>query len=349
MLVPQRHAALLQQQSDLIYAVLMPWIEGPTWLQVMQEKRELGKQESLALARSLAGILATLEQKGVAHCDLSAPNLLIPGLMGKGVEQGGTALALVDVEQLYGPGLERPEPLPAGSPGYAHRTADDGLWTAAADRFAGAVLLAEMLGWCDDRVRQAAYGESYFEPDEMQQPSARSDHLRTVLRERWGDGLAALFDQAWHSDTLADGPTFGEWLVALPEREPTAPYGIDSERQPGRLPPPEPPSADRTPSAGTPPEPSGSVAAIAALMAAAERLAAHGEPAGALATLEQARDLAPVGSGLRDAIEQRIRSLAAEAGDGSPPVPPSAVAVSETGARSAVTGGPTTCWAPSSV
>ena len=257
-LVPQRHAALLQQQPDLIYAVLMPWVEGPTWFQVMQEKRALQQPESLALARALAGILAVLEQKGVAHCDLSAPNLLIPGLAGKGADLGGGAIALVDVEQLYGPGLERPAPLPAGSPGYAHRTAHDGLWTAAADRFAGAVLLAEMLGWCDERVRAAADEESYFEPDEMQQASVRYELLVSVLRERWGDGLAALFDQAWHSDTLADGPTFGEWLVTLPEREATAPDEINSERQPGVLPPPEPSLADRTPSAGPPPDLSGS-------------------------------------------------------------------------------------------
>ena len=34
-LAPQRHAGLLRQQPDLTYAVLMPWVEGPTWMEVV--------------------------------------------------------------------------------------------------------------------------------------------------------------------------------------------------------------------------------------------------------------------------------------------------------------------------
>src|SRR5262245_59163127 len=52
-LVPQRHAAVLQQHADLLYAVLMPWIVGPTWFDVVIQRRPLTAEMSLTLARAL--------------------------------------------------------------------------------------------------------------------------------------------------------------------------------------------------------------------------------------------------------------------------------------------------------
>jgi WD40 repeat protein/Skp family chaperone for outer membrane proteins len=214
-----RHEELLRQYPDLNYAVLMPWIEGPTWMEVMLEKQDLAPGQSLALARRLAQILAGMEECGLAHCDLSGPNVLLPGLLpsptGRGA--GGEGLVvLVDVEQFYGPGLDQPELLPSGSSGYAHKTAPRGLWSPTADRFAGAVLLGEMLGWCNEQVRKSAWGENYFDPQEMQQESERFQALAAFLEERWGDRVASLFERAWRSEMLRDCPTFGEWLAALP-------------------------------------------------------------------------------------------------------------------------------------
>ena len=74
------HADLLQRHPDLIYAVLMPWIEGPTWQEVLLEKRPLTPQQALELGRAFALVLETMEVRGLAHCDLSAPNLLLPAL-----------------------------------------------------------------------------------------------------------------------------------------------------------------------------------------------------------------------------------------------------------------------------
>jgi hypothetical protein len=186
-LTPQRNADLLRREPDLTYAVLMPWIEGPTWVEVMLEKRPLTPQQALDLARAFADILSRMEQNGIAHCDLSGPNVLLPMLAGQTADRRpqtayspSSTVELVDVEGLYAPGLPRPEALPSGSSGYAHRTAREGLWGPTADRFAGAVLLAEMLGWGDESVREACYGETYFDPAEMpaqgrRQPAALSD------------------------------------------------------------------------------------------------------------------------------------------------------------------------------
>ncbi len=225
-LAPGRDGETLRQTPDLLYSVLMPWVGGPTWMEVLAERRPLTSDQALTLARALAESLAALEQHGLAHCDLSCANLMIPALADDAPRH---PIELVDVEQLYGPSWPTPELLPAGTPGYAHRLAAEGLWAPEADRFAGAVLLAEMLGWCDERVRQAAWGECFFGPDGSPgDPTAeeRCGLLVAVLAERFGGRLPALFEQAWRSERLSDCPTFGEWLLALPEARGASGAGI---------------------------------------------------------------------------------------------------------------------------
>ncbi|MDY7078819.1 MAG: hypothetical protein SXV54_18045 [Chloroflexota bacterium] len=216
-LTPERHSALLQQHPDLAYAVLMPWIEGPTWMEAAVQKQVLTSEESLALARSLAETLVQMEERGLAHCDLSGPNVMLPALAQSTIRNPQSAIVLVDMEEMYGPDFERPEVLPSGSSGYGHRTAGAGLWGSEADRFAGAVLLAEMLGWCDGQVREAAWGEQYFAKEEVQEEGERYQLLVDVLQERWGENVAGLFERAWQSEALADCPAFEGWLTALPE------------------------------------------------------------------------------------------------------------------------------------
>ena len=210
-LTPQRNGPLLRQHPDLTYAVLMPWIEGATWMETMARRDDpsqspLTPAESMALAHSLAKVLAAMEEKGLAHCDLSGPNVLLP-------PAGG--VALVDVEEMYGSEFERPAVLSGGSGGYAHQSVKNGVWKATGDRFAGAVLLAEMLGWCDARVREATWGEQYFDGAEVQQESTRYRLLIEVLQERWGKRVAELFARAWQSSTLEACPAFAVWLAVL--------------------------------------------------------------------------------------------------------------------------------------
>jgi regulation of enolase protein 1 (concanavalin A-like superfamily) len=280
-----QHPDLIQQHPDLIYAALMPWIDGPTWLDVLLAKQPLPAQQALALARSLAEALEAMELRGIAHCDLSAANLVLPLLA------GGSGIALVDLEGLFAPGLSQPQTLSSGSAGYAHAQAAAGPWSPNADRFAGAVLLAEMLGWCAPEVTQAAWGESYFDPQEMQQDSARYQALLAALQRHWGDAVARLFARAWHSETLADCPTFGEWLLALPEHPVAQAFSLST------------PAAETT--AGeqpTSPQESAAVdatAEIRAFMQAARRMEDKGNLEGALALYRQALELAGADPSLR--------------------------------------------------
>jgi tetratricopeptide (TPR) repeat protein len=322
-LTPRRHASLLHEHPDLVYAVVMPWIEGPTWMEVMLDKRELSGEQSLELARALVELLVSLEQRSMAHCDLSGPNVLLPALAtadgrrpasegdesasaGRRPPAAASAVALVDVEQMYAPGLEKPELLPGGSLGYAqHRTATEGLWESKADRYAGAVLVAEMLSWCDERVRQAAWGENYFDPQEMQAESERAQVLGAVLRERWGAGAAGLFERAWRSETLGDCATFGEWRETLASSEFRAQSSETASSEAADTLAPSP-LAGRAAGGGSPD------AAARALVEAARRLEQQGDRVAALGVYRQAQALAAPDGQLALELENSIRQLEAQ-------------------------------------
>ncbi|MCY9692046.1 serine/threonine-protein kinase [Paenibacillus alginolyticus] len=225
-ITPQKEQALLKKHPDMLYAVTMPWIEGPTWLDIVLDKRTLSRSESLMLAVSFAKLLSTMEQRGMAHCDLSAPNVIIPYLAEAGIDRKAAPIELVDVEQMYGMKMEKPDHLPGGSPGYAaHHVMQKGLWSKYSDRFSGSVILAEMLIWCDHEIRSTAWGESYFDPAETQHSCERHELMNRKLREHWGEEVSRLFNQAWESEELHGCPTFGEWysfLLNLDEEENSA-------------------------------------------------------------------------------------------------------------------------------
>ncbi|KOP67747.1 hypothetical protein AMS62_22670 [Bacillus sp. FJAT-18019] len=215
-LTPERNGDLIAEYPDLLYAVIMPWIHGCTWFDVISDQRNLGRSESLMLAKALAAIGSSMEQRGLAHCDLSAPNVMLPFFSEVKLLEGAAAVELVDVEQMYSPKMDRPDVLLAGSPGYAaHRTVHSGLWSAYADRFAGAIIIAEMLGWSDPAIVNRAWGESYFDQHEMQTPCERYFLLKKSLGQRWDTKISELFGRAWDSQDLSSCPTFGEWLIAL--------------------------------------------------------------------------------------------------------------------------------------
>ncbi|HSU17516.1 hypothetical protein [Longimicrobium sp.] len=210
-LAPGTAPRALARHADLEYAVLMPWIAGQTWFEVLTAAPGPPPPDpagSLRLALGLASALAALEARGVGHCDLSAANVIVDTRTG--------AVELVDVEDVYAPGLSAPGAVPLGTPGYQHRTSGAGMWRPDADRFAGAVLICEMLAWHDAAVRAASAGESFFAPSEMQDPA--SPRLAILLRALRAGGVSQaceLLERAWASAVLGDCPSFREWERAL--------------------------------------------------------------------------------------------------------------------------------------
>src|SRR5262249_20659226 len=94
----------LRSYPDLSYSILMPWISGLPWLQVVVKQMSLSQQYALALASELVLLLARLEGASMSHCDLSSANLIIDALDQKP--------QLIDVEDLFGTGFLPPRAIP---------------------------------------------------------------------------------------------------------------------------------------------------------------------------------------------------------------------------------------------
>lgn len=192
----------------LRFAVLMPWISDPPWLQTITTGTAITPAFGLEAARSLAHCLNGLEGFGASHGDLSGGNVL--------VNPATAEVSLVDIESLHAPGLPPPAYTVMGTPGYNLVHTADGVWGPHADRFAAAVLLGELLAWHDPRVRAAASAHgSYFAPEDVASPAApRFLLLRDVLAAR-SPRIASLFGNAWISAQRSASPPARAWLEAL--------------------------------------------------------------------------------------------------------------------------------------
>ncbi|MDN4526482.1 tetratricopeptide repeat protein [Fictibacillus fluitans] len=213
----EEHARLVSQYGDLSYALIMPWIDGPTWADILMEEQALSKDTCLRIACMMAFLLKKLEGAGVAHCDLSSSNVMLPFLQ-ESARPIFADIELIDIEELYAPELDEPKALPGGSPGYAANYVKDGIWSKEADRFAGAVLIAEMVSWHEDEVRSLKADDfSYFDTYEMQSESERYKKLKDVVGKTLGEKGEALFEQAWKSNSLQECPSFSQWYEAFPD------------------------------------------------------------------------------------------------------------------------------------
>ncbi|MCC6905160.1 MAG: hypothetical protein IT326_04895 [Anaerolineae bacterium] len=215
-LTRETHSDLVAHYEDLDYAMMMPWIDGLTWFDVLQQRDRVTLDQSRALAESMAWVLYGLEYNHLAHCDLSSGNVIVAPDM--------VQINLIDVEDLYTPWLEPPPYVSTGSMGYQHgESMRSGQWSPTGDRFAGAVLVAEMLGWAHPEVRKRAWGESYFAPDELQKDSDRYTVLVEAIR-LYDPGFAEAFEQAWRSRSLESCPPLKTWYDLLDQlpRDPVA-------------------------------------------------------------------------------------------------------------------------------
>lgn len=325
-LTPERNGELIAEHPDLLYAVLMPWIFGVTWFDMIADQRQLKRTESLSLAKALSGIGSGMEQRRLAHCDLSAPNVMLPFFSEVDLPDNSSAVELVDVEQMYSPKMDRPDVLLSGSPGYAaHRTVQSGLWSAYADRFAGAIILSEMLGWCDPHVVEKAWGESYFDQHEMQNACERYFVLKKSLERNWGAPIADLFSRAWESQDVSSCPTFGEWLVTLSsidgeqilqeeieifavqqEGEEQSGIGAGAVEAAAALPAVDP-EAKETHDGSSPDRQDDKI--VRRLFLQARELEGKGNLGGALELYKSAHHFVPAGSPLQIELEAAIRGL----------------------------------------
>jgi hypothetical protein len=214
-LTRSEHDALLASYPDLEFATLMPWIEGRTWAGQMLD-RDYGAthtvERAVDLARRTAHVLWSLEAHHLAHTDIAGANVILSP------RGDATTVELLDVEYLYSSSAPPPVRFSTGTPGYQHpHLGPRGQWDPHGDRFAGAILLTELLVWADPAVRVATPigAETLFQPSELQRTEyQRFEAVRDALWAICPPALP-LFDQAWTAPDLASCPELSAWALAL--------------------------------------------------------------------------------------------------------------------------------------
>ena len=211
-------AELIATFPELEYALLMPWLSWKTWAGLIRSPEVMQTythENALDLARATVRILCELEQRGCTHTDISGANIMYSPDFKK--------VEILDLEGIYMPGIQQPKRLSYGSPGYQHRKPGrQGQWSEYGDRFAGAILLTEILTCWHPllRAQMPADTISLFLPEELQvQGGIRWKIARDVL---WSltPALLDLFDRAWASSSLKKCPDFKQWLALLSAPDP---------------------------------------------------------------------------------------------------------------------------------
>jgi hypothetical protein len=226
--------SLVNKYPEMEYAVLMPWVHGSTWFDIIAGGAAISKDASQQIAKNAADVLAGLEQLGYAHCDIAGGNIVVNLTTGR--------VDLIDVEDMHGKGLMLAGAFPQGTDGYQHCTGPTnpkGQWCGEGDRFAAAVLFAEMLAWHRGSIRKAADEEHFFSQGEMQKPDSQRYELMVETLKELSRDVADAFERAWRSKLLSECPTLAEWAKLL-----DLPYV--SEWLPIAAPPPAAPYAPQT-------------------------------------------------------------------------------------------------------
>lgn len=219
-----KHNALLEEYPDLEYAVLMPWVEGDNWENYWSDEdqdKPLDAAKSLRLAVELGKTLSQMEQTAIAHCDLAGSNIM--------VDPSRARVELIDIEDSFIHGIQPPSAgsIPLGTSGYQHtasRGLDYGLWCAEGDRFAGAVLLAELLTWHVPEIRAASDGaKHYFQDSDLKEPKRANERFKLMVDvlKTGSTEVADLFARAWGAPTLVECPQLTYWYEALKKAQPT--------------------------------------------------------------------------------------------------------------------------------
>jgi hypothetical protein len=114
---------------------------------------------------------------------------------------------------MYGPYFTKSPSFIGGQKGYTHQKHDqEHQWCQESDRFGGAILIAEMMTWYSESIRDISGSESYFSSnDELHTKSVAFQTLLSVLKEQTNQRIADLFEATWQSTHLRECPSISDW------------------------------------------------------------------------------------------------------------------------------------------
>jgi hypothetical protein len=204
---------IVKSYSNLEYAMLMPWVFGATWFDILQRAAKDGfrlpRTDAIHLCQRFLKVLDGLEAAGIAHTDISAGNVA--------VDLKALDVQLLDLEDLFITGVVAPPHQNAGSKGYRHHTCDLGktCWCPEGDRYAAAIMAAEILILADAQLAGKVTEDGFF-----------IGHCRTIEgNNRFREAKARLnpiaprftqlLESSWNAGTLKECPTIAALRAAI--------------------------------------------------------------------------------------------------------------------------------------
>ena len=196
--------------------VLMPHVDTRSWANlirfVTEGSLELSSIERLMLARRLSEAVGWLESSNLAHRDLSSANVLVDVM--------NVNVHLIDWDGLFHPDLNFQLNAVIGSNGYLAPflkgggiTGATSTWMEHADRFALAVLNAELLT-VEAGSRRHVDGGLLDQADVFNNFGPTLLGIKTRL-QRALPSAALLFDRALNATNFDECPGPGDWLAAI--------------------------------------------------------------------------------------------------------------------------------------
>lgn len=213
-MLPTESAA--KQYTNLSYSMLIPWITGQTACDIMQLAAQqnlqdtIDKCKSLQLCETFLNIMTALEEKNIAHTDVSADNIIID------IEKN--IIELIDLEDIFVPGFSEPKYPILGKENYRHKTIterEQTLWCQEADRYSAAVFAAELLLLSSPNLVSNLSEVGFFTGNcTSKRGQQRFNEAKTYLGTI-APAFSNLFEKTWLSDSLTTCPTIKELLAAI--------------------------------------------------------------------------------------------------------------------------------------
>lgn len=207
-LTRKAYPRLIKEYPDLEFSILMPWVEGISWAGILQNRTyPYPRWAALRLARETARVLYELEMRRLVHSDISGANIVI-------ATTNPPAIELIDIDHLFLPERRQPLIVGRGTPGYIHPT--HATEKVISDRFAGAIVVSEMLAWANPHVRDII--PEGAETCCMQSEIGKESVVFAAIQETlatYSTAIGALFTQAWYSTSSETCPDLGSWVLAL--------------------------------------------------------------------------------------------------------------------------------------
>jgi hypothetical protein len=207
---------LAQKHQDLAYSMLMPWIDGVTWFDLLARASRDGftfdPQLACRLCDRFLAVIEGLEVFGAAHTDIAPGNVVLR--FGREKEE----VQLIDLEDIYVPQSDPPEIVGGGTPGYDHPLQEP-TWCPEGDRYAAAIFAAEILLLSDSTIAGEASDTGLFAGNrDTKEGQERFNHSYSYLLSL-SPAFAAMFETAWLSANLASCPTLTELRATLQPAE----------------------------------------------------------------------------------------------------------------------------------